>query len=79
MDFKEMLEEFQMGKIDEKVFYHNIKIIFIEFLDTFGFRKLELLKRYPFMSGLQDEDLYHEYMLKEEISEIISILNGKKI
>ena len=78
MDFREMLEEFQMRKIDEKVFYHNIKTIFRESLDTLEFRKLELLKKYPFISGLQDEDLYHEHMLKEEISEIISILNGQK-
>jgi len=78
MDFKEMLEEFLIGKIEEKVFYQNMKNIFEEFLETFEFRKLELLKLYPFISELQDEDLYNGHMLEEEISEIINILDGQK-
>lgn len=78
MDFKEMLEEFQMGKIEEEVFYHDIKKMFEECLEAFEFRKIGWLKIYPFISGLQDEDLYNEHLLEEEIREIINILNGKK-
>lgn len=77
MNFKEMLEEFLTGKIEEKRFYQDIKKAFEEFLNTNAFRKLELLKIYPFISELQDEDIYNENLI-QEIREIICILNGEK-
>lgn len=77
MNFKEMLEEFLTGKIEEKRFYQDIKKTFEEFLNTNAFRKLELLKIYPFISELQDEDIYNENLI-QEIREIICILNGEK-
>ncbi len=36
--------------------------MFEEFLETCEFRKLELLKLYPFISELQDEDLYNGHI-----------------
>ena len=77
MNFKEMLEEFLTGKIEEKRFYQDIKKAFEECLNTNAFRKLELLKIYPFISELQDEDIYNENLI-QEIREMICILNGEK-
>ncbi|MCI8876363.1 MAG: hypothetical protein HFI77_10095 [Lachnospiraceae bacterium] len=77
MNLKEMLEEFLMGKIEKKRFYQDIKKVFEECLNTNAFRRLELLKIYPFISELQDEDIYNENLI-QEIREMVCILNGEK-
>ena len=76
--FSDMLEEFVLGKIDANTLHKQMKKLFRTYLKERRFKRLQYLKIYPFMSALQDEDLYQEHVLKKEINQIIDILDGKK-
>lgn len=78
MRFNDLLEAYIQKKIDEKSLYNDVRQIFCEYLDEHRFRELEYLKIYPFISWLQDEDIYQESILMDEINNIEDILNGKK-
>ena len=76
MDFENLLNEYMHERINENMLYNYIKQYFQEFFNEYRFRELKYLKIYPFISELQDEDLYRESILKEEIKKINNILNG---
>ena len=78
LKFTDALEEYISGRIDDNTLYDQMTKLFYEFLKEERFRKLEYLKIYPFISALQDEDIYQEQLLKKEIAQIIDILDGKK-
>lgn len=78
MKFNDILEAYMEDNIDESILYNNIRQCFRELLDEYKFRKLEYLKIYPFISELQDEDLYESCTLKNKIKDIKDILGGKK-
>lgn len=78
MRFNELLEYYMIGKIDVNCLYSEIRKEFDELLNDSKFRELDYLKVYPFMSELQDEDLYKDHILDKKIIEIDNILSGQK-
>lgn len=78
MDIIGLLDKYLIGKIDERELYSDIRQKFSEFISKYKFRELEYLRIYPFLSELQDEDLYEKVRLKEKIKEIKGILGGQE-
>lgn len=78
MKFKELLDEYICGRINANMLYDHMKQHFEELLGGYRFRKLEYLKIYPFISELQDPDLYREHILKDKIKQINNIMNGQE-
>ncbi len=76
MEFKDLLQEYTLNMINADMLYKRIKQYFDELFNEFKFRELAYLKIYPFISELQDEDLYRESILKEKVKKINNILNG---
>ena len=77
MEFKNMLEKYMCDDINAESLYNYVRNLFSELIRKYDFRKLSYLKMYPFISGLQDEDLYKDPILKEEINTILSVLEGR--
>lgn len=78
MKFNHLLEDYVLSKIDVDVLHHKIKEYFTEIFNEQKFRELEYLKIYPFISELQDEDIYKDKILKEKIKQIDNILNREE-
>ena len=78
LKFVDILGEYILGRIDANMLHEQMKMLFSEYINDNLFRKLQYLKIYPFISALQDEDIYQEHLLKKEITQIIEILEGKK-
>lgn len=77
MEFKDILEKYMHGVINPEILYKHIHYLFHELIIKYEFRKISYLKFYPFISELQDEDLYKESILKEKITTILSVLEGR--
>lgn len=78
MNFEGIIALYMQGEIDINTLYSLIKQKFKEILTEDKFKELEYLRIYPFISKLQDEDLYIEEILKKEIPSIQDILGGMK-
>ena len=76
MKFGNLLDGYMHERINENMLYNHMKQHFEELFNEYRFRELKYLKIYPFISELQDEDLYRESILKEKIKKINNILNG---
>ena len=76
MNFENLLDGYMHERINENMLYDYMKQHFEELFNEYRFRELKYLKIYPFISELQDEDLYRESILKEKIKKINNILNG---
>ena len=79
MNFIDLLDEYVLGKVDKEGLCKHIKQMFNQLFDEYKFMELEYLKIYPFLSHLQDEDLYETDILQREIEEIKGILSGQKL
>lgn len=79
MKFDFLIEEYLLNKIDAETLKNSIKQYFKNLLNEYKFREIEYLKFYPFISELQDDELYREDVLREKINEIKDILYGQKV
>lgn len=77
MEFRNMLEKYMCSDINAELLYNYINRLFKDLLIGYEFRKIKYLKLYPFISELQDEDLYEDKILKETIDTILSVLEGR--
>ena len=77
MEFDNILKKYMYGKISTELLYNQMRHLFNELLSKHEFCKLEYLKIYPFISELQDEDLYKNHILREKINTILAILEGQ--
>ena len=78
MKFDFLIEEYLLNKVDAETLKNSIKQYFKKLLNEYKFREIEYLKFYPFISELQDDELYREDVIKKKISEIKDILYGQK-
>ena len=78
MKFDFLIEEYLLNKVDAETLKNSIKQYFKKLLNEYKFREIEYLKFYPFISELQDDELYREDVLRGKISEIKDILYGQK-
>ena len=78
MKFDFLIEEYLLNKVDAETLKNSIKQYFKKLLNEYMFREIEYLKFYPFISELQDDELYREDVLRGKISEIKDILYGQK-
>ena len=78
MKFDFLIEEYLLNKVDAETLKNSIKQYFKKLLNEYKFREIEYLKFYPFISELQDDELYREDVLRGKISEIKNILYGQK-
>lgn len=78
MKFDFLIEEYLLNKVDAETLKNSIKQYFKKLLNEYNFREIEYLKFYPFISELQDDELYREDVLRGKISEIKDILYGQK-
>lgn len=78
MNFEDIISLYMEEKININIFHKLIKEKFNRLLIKDKFKELNYLKIYPFISELQDEDLYVEEILKRKISVIQDILGGIK-
>ena len=78
MKFDFLIEEYLLNKVDAETLKNSIKQYFKKLLNEYKFREIEYLKFYPFISELQDDEVYREDVLRGKISEIKDILYGKK-
>lgn len=79
MKFDFLIEEYLLDIIDAETLKNSIKQYFKNLLNEYKFREIEYLKFYPFISELQDDELYREDVLREKINEIKDILYGQKV
>ena len=78
MKFDFLIEEYLLNKVDAETLKNSIKQYFKKLLNEYKFREIEYLKFYPFMSELQDDELYREDVLRGRISEIKDIMDIEK-
>ena len=78
MKFDFLIEEYLLNKVDAETLKNSIKQYFKKLLNEYKFREIEYLKFYPFISELQDDEIYREDVLRGKISEIKDILYGQK-
>lgn len=78
MKFDFLIEEYLLNKVDAETLKNSIKQYFKKLLNEYKFREIEYLKFYPFISELQDDELYREDVLRGKITEIKDILYGQK-
>lgn len=77
MEFRNMLEKYMRGDINAELLYNYVNRLYNDLIIGYEFRKIKNLKLYPFISELQDEDLYKDKILKEKIDTILSVLDGR--
>ena len=68
MKFDFLIEEYLLNKVDAETLKNSIKQYFKKLLNEYKFREIEYLKFYPFISELQDDELYREDVLRGKIS-----------
>lgn len=78
MSFEEIMLDFQNKKISENEFSLQIQKYFEYLLSNNYFQQEKYLKLYPFLSELQDEDIYQERMLEDTLENIQRVLSGEK-
>ena len=78
MKFDFLFFLYLLNKVDAETLKNSIKQYFKKLLNEYKFREIEYLKFYPFISELQDDELYREDVLRGKISEIKDILYGQK-
>ena len=78
MKFEKLINQYSNKIIDSKKMYEEIRNYFTLLLKNNKFNELDYLKIYPFISELQDEDLFENNILDSKISEISDIISGEK-
>lgn len=76
--FEKIISQYSDEIIDKNNLYNKLSKYFMVLLENNMFFDLDFLKIYPFISELQDEDIYEDDILKIKLNEIKDIISGKK-
>lgn len=76
MKFDNLIQEYNEREINKKEWYDSLQTYYYELLDGYKFREVKYLKIYPFISEIQNIDIYEDGVLFNKIKFIRNILAG---